>query len=103
MVNPPWLPENELRLTNAAARVPNEIFFSLFPNALSKKPPFAWVYDSEVSKGGVKMPGNGLPKEIRRLLYSFGRQVASPFSDSRRRRFLADMVPGLVISGHVHL
>ena len=49
------------------------------------------------------MAGNGLPKEVRRRLYSFGRKVASPFSASRRRRFLEDMIPGLAISGHVHL
>ena len=49
------------------------------------------------------MAGNGLPKEIRRRLYVFGRQVASPFTDSRRQRFLQDMVSGLVIGGHVHL
>src|SRR5262245_46952640 len=49
------------------------------------------------------MPGNGLPREIRRRLYAFGRQVARPFSDSRRQRFLEEMIPGLVIAGHVHL
>src|SRR5215472_4484258 len=49
------------------------------------------------------MPGNGLPKEVRRRLYGFARGIASPFSDSRRRRFLEDMIPGLLISGHVHL
>lgn len=49
------------------------------------------------------MPGNGLPKEVRRRLYGFGRKVARPFSDSRRRRFVEDMVGGLVIAGHVHL
>jgi hypothetical protein len=49
------------------------------------------------------MPGNGLAREIRRRLYAFGARVARPFSDSRRRRFLEQMVPGLVISGHVHL
>jgi hypothetical protein len=49
------------------------------------------------------MPGNGVPKEVRRRLYAFGRQVASRFRDSRRRRFLVDMVAGLAIGGHVHL
>ena len=49
------------------------------------------------------MPGNGMPREVRRRLYGFARNVARPFSDSRRRRFLEDMVSGLVISGHVHL
>lgn len=49
------------------------------------------------------MLGNGLPKEIRRRLYGFASGLASPFSDSRRQRFIKDMVPGLIISGHVHL
>ena len=49
------------------------------------------------------MAGKGLPKEIRRRLYSFGQKVASPFSDSRRRRFLKEMIAGLVVGGHVHL
>lgn len=49
------------------------------------------------------MPGIGLPKEIRRRLYGFARQLATPFSDSRRQRFISDMIPGLLISGHVHL
>jgi len=49
------------------------------------------------------MPGNGLRKEIRRRLYGFARGIASPFTDSRRQRFIRDMIPGLLISGHVHL
>ncbi len=49
------------------------------------------------------MAGNGLPKQIRGRLYAFGRRVASPFTDTRRQRFVADMVSGLVIGGHVHL
>jgi hypothetical protein len=49
------------------------------------------------------MPANGLTKEIRRRLYAFARRLARPFSDSRRRAFLEDMIPGLVISGHTHL
>ncbi len=49
------------------------------------------------------MAGSRLPKEIRRRLYTFARQLATPFSDSRRRAFLEDMIPGLLISGHVHL
>ena len=40
---------------------------------------------------------------IRGRLYTFARRLASPFSDSRRRRFLQDMITGLVIAGHVHL
>jgi hypothetical protein len=49
------------------------------------------------------MPGKGLPKEIRRRLYGFARGLARPFSDSRRQRFIGDMIPGLAIAGHVHL
>jgi hypothetical protein len=49
------------------------------------------------------MAGNGLPKELRRRLYGFARGIARPFSDARRRRFITDMIPGLLISGHVHL
>ena len=49
------------------------------------------------------MPANGLMKEMRRRLYAFARRLARPFSDSRRRAFLEDMIPGLVISGHTHL
>jgi hypothetical protein len=49
------------------------------------------------------MAGNGLPKEIRRRLYSFAKKVASPFTDSRRRQFIKDMIAGLIIGGHVHL
>lgn len=39
----------------------------------------------------------------RQRLYTFARQRATPFTDSRRRRFLTDMIPGLVIANHVHL
>jgi len=49
------------------------------------------------------MPGNGLPKEVRRRLYAFARGIARPFTDSRREQFIRDMIPGLLISGHVHL
>lgn len=49
------------------------------------------------------MARNGLPKEMRRRLYDFARGFARPFTDSRRQQFLVDMVPGLLISGHVHL
>lgn len=44
-----------------------------------------------------------LSTRIRSRLYAFARRLASPFSDSRRQRFLGDMIPGLVIAGHVHL
>ena len=49
------------------------------------------------------MAGNGLPQHVRRRMYSFARTVARPFSDSRRVGFVEDMIPGLIISGHVHL
>jgi len=40
---------------------------------------------------------------VRRRLYAFARSLASAFTDSRRQRFLTDMIPGLVIAHHVHL
>src|SRR5205085_7870487 len=49
------------------------------------------------------MAGTSLTKAIRRRLYSFAARIAKPFSDSRRRRFLIDMLTGLVSAGHVHL
>jgi hypothetical protein len=39
----------------------------------------------------------------RRRLYTFAQRLATPFTDSRRRRFLTDMIPGLVLANHVHL
>jgi hypothetical protein len=51
----------------------------------------------------AKMTSNGLRKEVRQRLYGFARHVARWVSDSRRQRFLQEMVVGLVISGHVHL
>jgi hypothetical protein len=39
----------------------------------------------------------------RQRLDTFARRLATPFTDSRRRRFLTDRVPGLVIANHVHL
>jgi hypothetical protein len=49
------------------------------------------------------MAATRLTRKVRRRLSSFAHQLASPFTDSRRRRFLTDMLQGLVISGHVHL
>ena len=49
------------------------------------------------------MAGNGLRKEVRRRLYAFAGRVARWFSDSRRQRFVREMIAGLVIGGHVHL
>ncbi|HZU39107.1 MAG TPA: hypothetical protein VFA18_24490 [Gemmataceae bacterium] len=42
-------------------------------------------------------------KAIRRRLYAFARGIARPLTDSRRQRFVQDMIPGLLHSGHVHL
>jgi hypothetical protein len=49
------------------------------------------------------MAGTTLTTAIRRRLYSFAGGVARPLTDSRRRRFVADMLTGLVGAGHVHL
>lgn len=49
------------------------------------------------------MARNGVRKEVRRRLCVFARRVARSVSDSRRQRFLEEMVTGLVIGGHVHL
>jgi hypothetical protein len=49
------------------------------------------------------MAGTSLTTTIRRRLYNFAAGIARLFSDSRRRRFLTDMVTGLVGAGHVHL
>lgn len=49
------------------------------------------------------MASNGLRKEVRRRLYGFARRVARGISDSRRQRFIREMVVGLVLAGHVHL
>ena len=49
------------------------------------------------------MARTGLSPLIRKRLYTFAGGLASAFSDSRRRRFVQDMVAGLVIANHVHL
>jgi hypothetical protein len=49
------------------------------------------------------MEGNRLTTAIRSRLYRFADRVARPFSDSRRRGFILDMLFGLIASGHVHL
>jgi hypothetical protein len=46
---------------------------------------------------------SSLATSIRQRLYTFARRLASPLPDSRRRRFVTDMVSGLVVAGHVHL
>jgi hypothetical protein len=49
------------------------------------------------------MAGPSLTTAIRRRLYRFAGGIARPFGDSRRRRFVTEMVTGLVAAGHVHL
>lgn len=49
------------------------------------------------------MAGPTLTTAIRHKLYAFADDIASPFTDSRRQRFLHDMITGLVVAGHVHL
>lgn len=49
------------------------------------------------------MAGTSLTTAIRRQLYRFADQIARPFSDSRRRRFVTEMVGGLTVAGQVHL
>ena len=49
------------------------------------------------------MASRKLTTTIRHQLYSFAKKFASLFTDSRRRRFIQDMVVGLVAAGHVHL
>jgi hypothetical protein len=49
------------------------------------------------------MAGTPLTTAIRRRLYSFIRPLANLFSDSRRGRFVTDMLTGLIGAGHVHL
>src|SRR5262245_39540165 len=56
------------------------------------------------------MAGTTLTTAIRRRLYTFTRSIARQFDDSRRQRFLTDMITGLtdmitglVVGGHVHL
>lgn len=49
------------------------------------------------------MAGTTLTTVIRKRLSTFAAGVARPFADSRRRRFVTDMLTGLVAGGHVHL
>ena len=46
------------------------------------------------------MAGNGMRKEVRRKLYDFAGRGARGASDSRRQRFILQMIVGLVIGGH---
>lgn len=49
------------------------------------------------------MASTTLTTPIRRRLSTFARGIARPFTDSRRRTFIEDMLGGLVAAGHVHL
>jgi hypothetical protein len=49
------------------------------------------------------MAGTTLTTAIRKRLSTFAAGLARPFTDSRRRGFVTDMVRGLVAGGHVHL
>jgi hypothetical protein len=49
------------------------------------------------------MASTTLTTAIRRRLSTFAAGVARPFTDSRRHRFVAQMITGLVTGGHVHL
>ena len=49
------------------------------------------------------MAGTTLTTAIRKRLSTFAAGVARSFTDSRRRRFVSDMLTGLVVGGHVHL
>jgi hypothetical protein len=49
------------------------------------------------------MATESFTKQARRALYAFANKVASRVSDSRRRRFVREMVTGIVIANHVHL
>ena len=49
------------------------------------------------------MAGTTLTTPIRPRLSTFAKGIARPFTDSRRRNFITDMLTGLVVAGHVHL
>lgn len=49
------------------------------------------------------MASTTLTTAIRRRLSTFAAGVARPFTDSRRHRFVTQMITGLVAGGHVHL
>jgi hypothetical protein len=49
------------------------------------------------------MASTTLTTPIRRRLSTFAKGIARPFTDSRRRNFVTDMLTGLVVAGHVHL
>lgn len=49
------------------------------------------------------MASTTLTTAVRRRLSTFAAGVARPFTDSRRHRFITEMITGLVAAGHVHL
>jgi hypothetical protein len=49
------------------------------------------------------MASTALTTPIRLRLSTFAKGIARPFTDSRRRNFVTDMLTGLVAAGHVHL
>ena len=49
------------------------------------------------------MASTTLTTAIRRRLSTFAAGVTRPFTDSRRHRFVTQMITGLVAAGHVHL
>jgi len=49
------------------------------------------------------MAARNLCVAVRQRLYRFATDLARPFTDSRRQRFVVDMIAGLVIANHVHL
>jgi hypothetical protein len=49
------------------------------------------------------MASTTLTTAIRKRLSTFAAGVARPFTDSRRGRFITEMITGLVAGGHVHL
>ena len=49
------------------------------------------------------MAGTTLTTAVRRRLSTFAAGVARHFTDSRRGRFVTEMITGLVVGGHVHL
>jgi hypothetical protein len=42
-------------------------------------------------------------KEVRRKLYQFTRKVATVMSDTRRQRFVEEMIVGVVVGGKLYL
>ena len=47
----------------------------------------------------IAMSGTSLTATFRRRPYSFNDRLESPFSDTRRRAFIVDMLTGLIADG----